>query len=76
MTIKCGHFIELVQNTVFLSDCNGIQTHNYLVRLRTLNHLVKLDKWLSCVVSTYLYGTFYCVFLSCHISILEWIYTL
>ena len=25
-----------------LSDCNGIWTHNHLVRKRTLNHLVKL----------------------------------
>ena len=26
------------------------------VRKRSLNHLAKLAKWLSCVVSTYLYG--------------------
>ena len=26
------------------------------VRKRTLNHLAKLANWLSCVVSTYLYG--------------------
>ena len=24
-------------------------------------------KWLSCVMSTYLYGAFYCTFLSCHV---------
>ena len=42
-----------------LSDCNGIWTHNHLVRKRTLNHLAKLNclakllsvclqtKWLS-----------------------------
>ena len=41
-----------------LSDSNGIRTHNYVVRKRTLNHLVKLAKWLSCVVSAYLYGAF------------------
>ena len=35
-----------------LSDSNGIRTHNHLVRKRTLNHLAKLEKWLSCVVST------------------------
>ena len=35
-----------------LSDINGIGTHNQLVRKRTLNHLAKLAKWLSCVVST------------------------
>ena len=27
-----------------LSDCNGIQTHNHLVRKRTLNHLAKLAR--------------------------------
>ena len=35
---------------VSLSDCNGIRTHNHLVRKRTLNHLAKLAslaKWLS-----------------------------
>ena len=36
-------------------DCNGIWTHNHLVCKRTLNHLAKLDKWLSCVMSTYLF---------------------
>ena len=39
-------------------DCNWIRTHNHLVHKRTLNHLAKLAKWLSCVVSTYLYGAF------------------
>ena len=34
----------------------GIQTHNHLICKRTLNHFAKLGKWLSCVVSTYLYG--------------------
>ena len=47
-----------------LSDCNGIRTHNHFVRKRTLNHLAKLVKWLSCVVSTYLYGVFDCMLLS------------
>ena len=41
-----------------LSDCNWTRTHNHLVRKRTLNHLAKLIKWLSCVVSTYLYGIY------------------
>ena len=41
-----------------LSDCNGTRTHNHLVRKRTLNHLAKLAKWLSCVLSTYLYGAY------------------
>ena len=57
-------------------DCNRIQTYNHLVRKWTLSHLAKLAKWLSCVVSTYLYDAFDGVFLSCHIHVLEWIYTL
>ena len=38
-----------------LSDCNGTQTHNHLVRKRTLKHLVKLAslaKWLSVRLQT------------------------
>ena len=58
-----------------LSDCNGTQTHNHLVCKWTLNHLAKLAKWLSCVVSTYLYGAFDCMFLLCHIRVSEWIHT-
>ena len=57
-------------------DCNGTRTHNYLVRKRTLNHLAKLAKWLSCVVSTYLCGAFDCMFLSYHVRVSEWIHTL
>ena len=41
-----------------LSDSNGILTHNDLVCKWTLNHLAKLVKWLSCVVSTYPYCAF------------------
>ena len=50
---------------------NWTRTQNHLVRKRTLNHLAKLAKCLSCVVSTYLYGTFDCMFLSCHERISE-----
>ena len=56
-----------------LSDCNWIRTHNRLVRKGTLNHLAKLAKWLICIVSTYLYGTLDCMFLSCHVRVSEWI---
>ena len=35
-----------------LSGCNGTRSHNHLVRIDTLNHLDKLVKLLSCVVST------------------------
>ena len=59
-----------------LSDCKGTRTHNHLVRKRTLNHLAKLAKWLSCAVSTYLYGAFDCMFLSCHVRVWQWIHTL
>ena len=48
-------------NINIFSDCNWIRTHNHLVHKRTLNHLAKLAKWLSCVVSTYLYGAFDCI---------------
>ena len=51
-------WVNLVQKlkVVSLIDNNGIRTHNHLIRKRTLNHLAKLAKRLSCVVSTYLYG--------------------
>ena len=48
------------------SDCKWTRSHNHLVRKRTLNHLVKLAEWLSRVVSTYMYGAFDSMFLSCH----------
>ena len=44
-----------------LSDCNWTRTQKHLVRKRTLNHLAKLSKWLSCALSTYLYGAFDCM---------------
>ena len=64
------------RNIWILSDCNGTRTHNNLVRKRTLNHLAKLAKWLSFAVSTYLYGRFDCMFLSCQVRVWEWIHTL
>ena len=51
------------------SDCGGSWTHNHLVGKRTLNDLAKLSKLLNCVVSTYLYGAFDCMFLSCHVRV-------
>ena len=38
--------------------------------------MAHLGKWLSCVVRSYLYGPFHCMFLWCHVPILEWIHTL
>ena len=52
-----------------LRDSNKIQTHNHLDRKGTLNHLAKLVKWLSCVVSFYLYGAFDCMLLPCHVRV-------
>ena len=41
------NFIEdlkkIMQQCSSLSDCNGIRTHNHLVRKRTLNHLAKMS---------------------------------
>ena len=59
-----------------LSNCNWTRTHNRLVYKRTPNHLAKLAKWLSCVVSTCLCDAFDSMFLSCHVGISEWIHTL
>ena len=41
-----------------------------LVHKQILNHLAKLAKWLSCIVSTYLYDTSDCMLLSwcCHLN--------
>ena len=58
------------------SDCNWTRTQNHLVLKRTLNHLAKLAKWLSCVLSSYLYSAFDSIFLSCPVRISEWIQTL
>ena len=59
-----------------LIDCYWTHTHNHLVRKLTLNHLAKLAKRLTCVMSTYWYSVFDCMFLSCHICISESIHTL
>ena len=55
-SIVCLNVKELIARSrchiLSLSDSNGIQTHNHLVRKRTFNHLAKLAslaKWLSVV---------------------------
>ena len=72
---SCLNVKELIaqnrRNILSLSKSNGIRTHNHLVRKRTLNHLAKLAKRICCVVSTYLYSTFGCMLLSCHLCISE-----
>ena len=56
-----------------VSDCNWTRTHNHLVHKQTL---LLFFKWLSCIVSTYLYDAFDCMFFSCHVRVSEWIHTL
>ena len=62
-----------LHSIVFPSDSNRIRTHNHLVRKRTLNHLAPLAKWLSSVVSTYVYSAFDFMLLSRHARVSEWI---
>ena len=59
-----------------MSDCNSTRTHNHIVYKWALKHLAKLPKWMSCLASTYLYGAFDCMFLSCHVRDSELIHTL
>ena len=77
---SCLNIIEILSQSMrkiwSVSYCNWNRTQNHLVRKQTLNHLAKLSKWLSCVLSTYLYGAFNCVFLSCHVCVWELIHTL
>ena len=55
------------------SDGNSTRAHKHLGCKWTLTHLAKLAKWLSYVVSTYLFGAFECMFFSCHVHVPEWI---
>ena len=83
LTVCSFHITYAFQSESPLYSCLNVKeilprsrTQNNLVLKRTLNHLAKLVKWLSCVLSTYLYGAFYCMFLSCHVRVSEWIHTL
>ena len=79
-SIVCLNVKELLAwsnpNVWSLSDNSKIRIHNHLVHKSTLNQLAKLAKWSSCVMNTYLYGVIDCIFLSCHLQVSEWIYTL
>ena len=55
-----------------LSDSNRTWIHNHLVCKQTLNYLAKLAKYWA--VSTYMYGAFDCMFLSCDVHVSEWIH--
>ena len=50
-------------------DSNWTRTRTHLVHKRTLNHLNKRAKWLSCVASTHLYSAFDCMFLSFQVRV-------
>ena len=63
----CACYCKQIKTS--LSDWNWPRTHNHLVYKRTINHLAKGAKWLSCVVSTYLYGAFDCILLSFHVRV-------
>ena len=58
------------------NDYNWTWTHNSLVCKQMPNHLVKLAKWFSCVLRTYLYGKCDCKLLSCHVRVSKWIHSL
>ena len=59
-----------------LSDSIKIWTHNHLVRKQRFNHLARLTKWLSWILSTFLYGSLDCMLLSAHVRISQWMNTL
>ena len=59
-----------------LSDYNWTRTRNQLVQKQIVSHLAKLAKWLSCVMGTYLYGSFSCMLFSCDARIWEWMHSL
>ena len=44
---------HMLQCWIFLSDCNGAQTHNHLARKRRLSYLAKLPLWLNSWVFVY-----------------------
>ena len=75
--LNAKHLLAQNRHSIWsLSNYSGTWTHNHLLHKPTLNCLAKLVKWLSCVVSTYLYSAFDCLFSSCHILFSEWIHTL
>ena len=68
--------LAYIRNDIWsLNDCNETRNNDHSVRKRALNHLAKLNKLLSLVMSTYLYSAFDWMLLSCHIRISGWIYT-
>ena len=63
----CRHLARSRHKAWTLIGWNWIRAHIQLNHKWTLKYLVKLVKWLSCVVKTCLYGAFDCMFASFHI---------
>ena len=57
--------------SVVLKDSNGIPTHVHLSQKQVLNHLDKLIKQLSCVMSTYVCRVLDYMLSSCHMRASE-----
>ena len=74
-SVVCVNFKELLvrsrRHSWSLSDSNEVQTHNHIVGKRTRRHIARLAKWVSCVVSTYIYGAFDCMVLLCRVRVPE-----
>ena len=68
---RVKYFMIHHQPDLPLSGSNWTRTNNQLVHKQTRNHLAKLAQWLSCIVSTYLYGAFDFMLLLCHVRVLE-----
>ena len=64
--LKTGGISEVLKGS------NRIPAHNHLVHKQVLNHLAKLIKQLSCVMSTYLYGVLDYMLSSCHVRASKW----
>ena len=70
-------YVLVISRTRFRVNPNSLAAwmlKNSLLEIpkRAFNHLTKLAKWLSCVVSTYLCGALDCMFLPCHVRFSEW----
>ena len=64
-----SHFFVVPQKVLWrpLKDCNGIRTHNHLVRKQTLNHLVKLAQMIElCCECLSVWCIWLCVLLMSH----------
>ena len=69
--IECPQTLKEMKFKWLQLDSN----QNHLFRKRPVNHLAKLTKWLSSVLSTYPYRAFDFMFLLCHVRVSEWIHT-